>query len=324
LGVADYVYIDEKRIDYFFAQISSPIKYDKVPVVGLELSLTGPKASGSQSRPSRPYTIHEKIVALLKDQKISPIKVDRTVSSDALFQNVSAAYPSGPTFVFLRMSATRVRISKSASSDPEFGGLALWVERNLFAGQGATNFYLIEDSPNEDKTDFQSGLTGLWTLLEELGVQSVLKESGAASTPQEQYSNIPGRLYRPMNFEMDLEPLLENFKARGQVTASAGIKMTSEGAIVVDGTRVYRVIEGETAAPEAFYLWRDPTLELSRRLFISPVAFLNSIGAKIGYNREIDALVLIRKFWIEITLELKNVFAVGYPLFIASSPSPFI
>jgi hypothetical protein len=63
--LTEYLYIDSRRLDSYTEQISSPVTYDKVPTWNVELSITGPKASGSQSRFSRPKTTHEKVKALL-------------------------------------------------------------------------------------------------------------------------------------------------------------------------------------------------------------------------------------------------------------------
>jgi len=64
MALKEYLYIDERRLNSYFEQISSPVKYDKVPVWKASISLTGPNAEGQQARFARPYTKHEKIEKL--------------------------------------------------------------------------------------------------------------------------------------------------------------------------------------------------------------------------------------------------------------------
>jgi hypothetical protein len=66
MELVEYLYVDEKRLDTYFEQISSPVTYEKVPEWNAEISITGPKAGGKQARFARPYTTHEKISALTK------------------------------------------------------------------------------------------------------------------------------------------------------------------------------------------------------------------------------------------------------------------
>ena len=56
MSLIEYVYVDEKRLDAYFEQISSPVTYDKVPEWNADISITGPKAGGSN---------HDSLVPLL-------------------------------------------------------------------------------------------------------------------------------------------------------------------------------------------------------------------------------------------------------------------
>lgn len=59
--LTDYLYFDEKRLDQFFTQLSDPIKFEKTATLGVELSITGPKVSGSQTQTGRPFTTFKRI-----------------------------------------------------------------------------------------------------------------------------------------------------------------------------------------------------------------------------------------------------------------------
>src|SRR5215210_4856358 len=64
MALVEYLYVDEKRLDTYFEQLSSPVTYDKVPVWEANLTITSPGAKGSQQRFARPYTTHEKVSKL--------------------------------------------------------------------------------------------------------------------------------------------------------------------------------------------------------------------------------------------------------------------
>jgi hypothetical protein len=64
---AEYIYIDKRRLNSYFEQISPPVKYDKVSAWSIEVGLTGPKGQGTQARMGRPFTEHEKITLLFGD-----------------------------------------------------------------------------------------------------------------------------------------------------------------------------------------------------------------------------------------------------------------
>ena len=66
MPLIEYLYVDERRLNSYFEQISSPVGYDKVLVWNAELSLKGPEAEGTQARFARPSTTHEKVTALMK------------------------------------------------------------------------------------------------------------------------------------------------------------------------------------------------------------------------------------------------------------------
>jgi hypothetical protein len=119
--LTDYLYCDDQRINSYFEQISDPVAYDKVPVWKAGLSLTGPTAEGSQARPGRPFTLHEKV------QKI----VDHLRKSN-LVENGRLKHPfADPNrrelpFRIEAMSA-RKAIIRPQKDMPDSRGLGLWV-----------------------------------------------------------------------------------------------------------------------------------------------------------------------------------------------------
>lgn len=65
VALVEYIYIDRIRLDSYFQQISSPNTFDKVPSWKVSFSLIGPGVEGTQSPNARPYTDHEKVIAVL-------------------------------------------------------------------------------------------------------------------------------------------------------------------------------------------------------------------------------------------------------------------
>ena len=64
--LADYLYVDRRRLDPYLEQIGQSVTYDKVPAWKAEIGLTGPKAMASQERHAREASPHEKVERLCK------------------------------------------------------------------------------------------------------------------------------------------------------------------------------------------------------------------------------------------------------------------
>src|SRR5688500_804445 len=65
MELKEYIFIDERRLQTYFEQISDPVKYVKVPSWKASISITGPSAEGSQTLANRNFTKYEKINTVL-------------------------------------------------------------------------------------------------------------------------------------------------------------------------------------------------------------------------------------------------------------------
>lgn len=65
MALREYLYIDKTRVDSYVEQLGAPVAYDKVPVVKVGLSISGPKVEASQERPGRERSAHEKVMMLV-------------------------------------------------------------------------------------------------------------------------------------------------------------------------------------------------------------------------------------------------------------------
>lgn len=155
----EYLYIDMRRLDNYFEQISSPVIYDKVPTWNVELSLVGPKAAGAQTRLGRVPTKYEKI-----QQFVSYIS--KEIVRERLLPWDRGKLES--SFFQATMSARRVQI--------EHGGnfLNIWISMPSSAAleehHGQTEaYYLIEDfKGDESQINTVSGASSLYLLAGEL------------------------------------------------------------------------------------------------------------------------------------------------------------
>jgi hypothetical protein len=87
MGLEEYLYVDDKRLDTYADQIGSPLTFEKVPVWTASISLTGPKADGKQERHARPLTRSEKIGRLMdyltKEDRLGSGRLGAEVRSGA-------------------------------------------------------------------------------------------------------------------------------------------------------------------------------------------------------------------------------------------------
>ncbi|MFX0200375.1 MAG: hypothetical protein ACFFCW_30015 [Candidatus Hodarchaeota archaeon] len=120
---AEYIYIDQRRLNSYFEQISPPVKYDKVSEWILEISLTGPKAQGTQARMRRPFTEHEKITSLFGDlMRHSTEQLPNVM--DAVRRNWPGDWAG---FAFESLKARRVVIPTISDITLALGDIAVWV-----------------------------------------------------------------------------------------------------------------------------------------------------------------------------------------------------
>jgi hypothetical protein len=143
--LTEYLYIDHRRLDSYVEQLGPPVVYDKVPVWSAELSITGPKASGSQNRPSRPMTDHEKIQSLIKYLEKNRAGLSR---------------PKSGRFVLETCMARRILISSGKNASPEF---AIWL--NLEVSKDRGGLCLVEDARPGDSPSSAVAYTTAYTLL---------------------------------------------------------------------------------------------------------------------------------------------------------------
>lgn len=149
-NLIEYLYVDEKRLDSYFEQISEPVAYDKVPIWRIALGLTGPQADGTQSRPARPFTRHEKASKL-----VEYLKKRRLVVPHRPWDR--ERWDAESPFRLESMDATRIYIPPREAS--QFNGLTVWFsgapDENPEKPSGADDptgpLYLLQDYQVDDE-----------------------------------------------------------------------------------------------------------------------------------------------------------------------------
>jgi hypothetical protein len=154
-GPREYLHIDNRRIDSYFEQISDPIKYDKVPVWKIGMKLTGPSAEGSQIRPGRSYTIHEKIDAIVEHLYKKHLIDEKSMS----------------VFNLEKRTATQVLIPVKKEKFGRSSLIHVWISLGEKLSQvesakgSVNNLILLEDHPVSDDSQWFRTASVYTTLL---------------------------------------------------------------------------------------------------------------------------------------------------------------
>jgi hypothetical protein len=152
MSLVDYLYVDHRRLDSYVEQIGSPVTYDKVPVWSAGISLTGPKAEGTQQRFARPLTTHERVRMLLDHLTGTRFLSDVRPYSEPIDehgrQRIHEQHRYGSYFVLETWSAVRMIIPATTSRTADFHGLGLWISEGQIAGRAL--LCLLEDYSRPD------------------------------------------------------------------------------------------------------------------------------------------------------------------------------
>jgi hypothetical protein len=164
----EYLYVDSRRLDNYFEQISSPVVFDKVPTWSVELSLIGPKAGGTQTRQGRAPTSQEKIERFVDYIRSNNLT---TPERPSFFKNPLLNQRLEKLFVIETLIARRVSIKYNDEN------LNMWVsipspQEVVDDVQGNYHIgalYLIEDFRG-DESNYQtfSGYSSLYLLAGQL------------------------------------------------------------------------------------------------------------------------------------------------------------
>jgi hypothetical protein len=161
--LAEYLFVDDVRLDTYFQQISSPVAYDNVPVYNGSLALTGPRVGTETQNHPRAFTLHEKLETVVDYLKRGEFVATSRQAVDQNKQHV---------FRLETCRGTRALLPLPGSDRV----LAIWVcdpppNQDPSARRAIGQLYLIEDFPGVDFDGAffrrASGYSALLMLLED-------------------------------------------------------------------------------------------------------------------------------------------------------------
>lgn len=182
VDLKEFIYVDRPRLDMYFEQVSDPLKKQKVPEWSASLSFAGPTAVGAQKIQLRPYTVTERIGALLEYLNKYRLAVTDPHTYVRRHWNLSGDIATVgeqdehlPPFVNSRLSAVKVRVPRLPDRSNQLPDIQMWLSvtrpvriKNKWAWpQHCGLVCLLEDYRGEDK--LYSGSEGsAYSILESL------------------------------------------------------------------------------------------------------------------------------------------------------------
>jgi hypothetical protein len=298
MALVEYLYVDERRLDTYFEQISSPVAYDKVPVWEASLTITSPGAKGSQQRFARPYTTHEKITKLTEHlEEEGQVSFGRA-SGKGLGPLIGRRKDS-KLFRIETCQAKRVFIPPDHGQPPDVGALNFWVSAvprtpediarhfdrlktegiRISETAASGNLYLLEDDrrPDEQHYHVRSAYSALSLMIEKNFATNM--DSGTPD-PRKQRGYLEGLML-----------------PHDDVLNAANLAAASE-----------------------------LQKQFLRDFMFDPALALEGIGAHIGPERKIRTLYRVRGYFPEEetfnTIYRWEISTFGYPIFIAEAEDP--
>jgi hypothetical protein len=298
MALVEYLYVDERRLDTYFEQISSPVTYDKVPVWEASLTITSPGAKGTQQRFARPYTTHEKITKFTEYLEGEGLVAFGRGSGEGLGPLIGRR-KDNKLFRIETCQAKRVFIPPDHGQPPDVGALNIWIS-----------------AVPRTRQDIERHIDRLKTEGPDL--------SGPAA---------PGNLYL---LEDDRRPDEQHYHVRSAYSALSLMIENNFAANMDYGTvdpgnqRGY--FEGlinphdDFLNPQALPEATDLQIQFLRDFLFDPTLALADIGAQIGPERKIRTLYRVRGYFPEEetfnTIRRWEISTFGYPIFIAEDTDP--
>jgi hypothetical protein len=142
MGVAEYLYIDKRRLNSYIEQFRSPVTRDKSLLWQAGISVSGPGASIGQASNTRSLTDHEKIELLLEHLQ----------KTDQLGEGRNLDYHCETAFRLEQCCAQRAFIPPRPHASVPSKGIVLWISYgDSVAGLGTLT--LLEDFPRSDNPE---------------------------------------------------------------------------------------------------------------------------------------------------------------------------
>lgn len=340
--ITDYLFVDRRRLDSYFEQLGSSIKMVKLPAWKVAFGLAGPTVEAAQSTSVQSFSSHEKLQTLMT--KLKPHR-----------GQLAAFNGEDEEFVFETLDATRVLIPAGITNKKELPSVALWLCTRSDAEDQYQGFrYLVEDFQAEDLPRMRSsGFSIARAILKELEGQ--LAGSTLSGFPDvhekvvtldlkpdvlkylnSKFIDSFGGSWKEQRaaYQADKEETLRDVLGSAGLTEYASYEIRYLG---VDGSyardHCFELLHGDkifsartserndkaAGGGATIKIQRDRRNELEHRFTHEPARLLEELGAVVSPKRKIDSLYRIRH-----SGETRSgLTLVGYPIFVAASPSAF-
>lgn len=285
----DYLYVDNKRLDSYVNQITSPVAYDKVPLWKVGLGLGGPSVEGQQQRPSRERTAEEEIPILLNHLRKKRQLATERISSTTYY---------GKNDAVLRLEeceAVRLRVPAIGKMKSD---AILWISEG---DQNSGRLIILQnDGKNDDEEDYgaHSAYSTLLNLYQQ-GISLSLAED--EDVVQELKAQTRRRLVR----DIEQSPIKSfyTFPGRSKMINSELVDAEVE-KIVENHPRLKNPIDED---------WK-------KRFAKDPVEALSRLGARVETSMRIETLYRVRTVYIEegASFQKPLVVTFGYPVFVSA------
>jgi hypothetical protein len=285
MALVEYLYVDEKRLDTYFEQISPPVTYDKVPEWNAEISFTGPKGGGKQARFARPYSRHEKIAKLTKHLEDEGLVGGGRQS----FLEPSGEDPGSYRHVFHieTCQATRVSIP-TTRLDSTPVNLSLWI-----------------------------------SFIDRRLLQPMSQEHSDPMTQLNPQLRKPWNLYLLEDYRgNDESPLgLSTYSSLSLLLGSDELR--SEEARSEEARWGPRLSDQRPQLFLEFGDHEDEVWAFHRSYSVDPTEAFSQLGAQVGSPRQIRTLYRVRAHFVDLDSDPRtNLATIGYPIFIAEDTDP--
>lgn len=328
--LVEYLYVDQRRLNTYFEQISPGVAYDKVPVWRAGMGVTGPTAEAEQARFGRSFSTHEKIQKLIECVKHLP-PVD-----------LGDGPRPNPLFRLETVQAIKVVIPPKPAAGGAHG-LVLWLSaRPSFDIQRGQRLILIQEyrKDDQDYVDLVSPKTALVELL--AAAREQLVETAG-------YEPLVAALQGPFLFHMAVA--FEKEFSGGQhgrcsatiraEFAENDIELTESAAWnhltdrreasapweveITDGSDRYLLVsESENrggAVAGEIAVFKNVRHEIAAKFATRPTEILQQLGARASESRPITTLYRVRSWMVEGVMPNDLEYRFGYPIFIAEGHS---
>jgi hypothetical protein len=174
--LAEYLFVDDARLDTYFQQISAPVAYDKIPSYQGTIGLTGPAITAGSQQHQRDFTRHEKVQAVLDYLQRGGFVASSRVGEDH--------WTTQSVFRFETCHGARAVLPVPNAER----GLAIWIcdppddQAREESHSAMGRLYLVEDFRGADFDgpyhQAVSGYSALLMMLEDRDFQPAMEQAG--------------------------------------------------------------------------------------------------------------------------------------------------